>query len=195
MRRLLLLLAVLAAAASAAPAEAARTCAAKGSETETQNRHARLYKIGPRLYACMHATGRRHVLDTNHDDGYVTSSSWSRPRLAGRHAAWVSTYTDVSCKAACPPNYEATRSSIIVHDLRRRRMVQAVSGDFEFVLTDRGALAWLVSREGATELHAAVAGQPQRVVDSGAITGLRAYYSLVLWTREGETRWAMPSAR
>ena len=164
----------------------------KGSETEAQNRHARLYRLGPRLHACMRASGRRFVLDSNHDDGYVTSGGWSRPRLAGRYAAWVSSYTDVSCKADCPTGYEATRSSIVVHDLRRRRTVQIVSGDFEFVLTDRAALAWLVGRDGGVELHAAVPGEGRRVVDTGGITGLRAYHSLVLWARDGERRWAEP---
>ena len=196
MRRLAPLLAVLALAAAAAPApaEAARSCRAKGSATEAQNRHARLYRQGAALIACMRASGRRFVLDRNHDDGYVTSGGWSDPRLGGRYAAWVSSYTDVSCKAACPPGYEATRYSIVVHDLRRRRAVQTVSGNFDFVLTDRGALAWLVGRDGATELHTAVPGRGQRVIDSGGIGSLRAYYSLVLWTREGESRWATPSA-
>ena len=182
---------------AAAPADAAtRSCRAKGSTTEAQNRHARLYKAGPRLYACMRATGRRFVLDSAHDDGYVTSSSWDDPRLGGRYAAWVSTFTDVSCKADCPPSYEATRSSIVVYDLRRRRIAQAVSGDFAFVLTDRGALAWLVARDGATELHTSVPGAGQRTADAGAIEpgSLRAYYSLVLWRRDGEPRWVMPSA-
>lgn len=195
MRRLVPLLAATALAAAAAPADAARPgCRAKGSKTEAQNRHARLYKLGPRLYACVRATGRRLVLDTNYDDGYVTSNSWSRPALGGRYAAWVSTYTDVSCKAACPPGYEATRSSIVVHDLRRRRAVQTVSGDFDFVLTERGALGWLVAREGAVELHTAAPGGAQRVVDSGAIDplSLRAYYSLVLWAKDGARHWAQP---
>lgn len=197
MRRLLPLLAVSAFAVAAAPAEAAkRMCGAKGSVTEAQNRYARLYRTaGGRLVACVKPSGRRVVLDRNYDDGYVTSSSWSRPTLAGRHAAWVSTYTDVSCKAACPPQYEATRSSIVVYDMRRRRSVQTVSGDFDYVLTDRGALAWLVMRDGGAELHTAVAGAGQRVVDAGAISSLRAYYSLVLWTRDGEPRWTVPGAR
>ena len=196
MRRFIPLLAAIAFAAAAAPADAAtRSCRVEGAETEAQNRHARLYRKGGALYACMRASGRRWVLDRNHDDGYVTSGSWSDPRVAGRFAAWVSSYTDVSCKAACPPGYETTRYSIVVHDLRLRRAVQTVSGQFEFVLTDRGALAWLVGRDGSTELHTAVPGRGQRVVDSGPIGSLRAYYSLILWRRGGESRWAMPSAR
>ena len=180
-----------------APAEGAtRSCRVNGSETQAQNRHARLYESRGDLYACLRATGRRFRLEDAYDDGYVTSSSWTSARLGGRFAAWIGTWSDVSCKADCPPGYEVTRSSIVVYDLRRRRIAQTVSGNFPFVLTDRGALAWLVAREGATELHTSVPGSGQRAAAAGAIdpASLRAYHSLVLWRQDGAAHWAMPGA-
>src|SRR5215210_6728240 len=137
--------------AFAGPAGAALkrpTCKLKGSKTIAQNSFARLYERGRNLYGCRRSSGRRVRLATRTDgvdlDSY-TISAYSNVRLAGRFVAWASSVTDVSCKAACPPGYDGTQSSVEVFDMRRRRgrrVAVEPNGAREVAVSGTGRVAW-----------------------------------------------------
>jgi hypothetical protein len=192
---------------AAAPAHAAKhkatpSCAKKGSKTLLRGTGVRVF-TGPatsdgqrvvRLYGCLAADGRKQVLSESADDDYVTSSGFDDVRLAGRYVAWHSFATDVSCKADCPPGYDATRESVIAYDLRRRRTVRhtvlTAYTRASLALTQRGGLAWLSpGTPGPQQLTVADAGG-RRVVDTGAIaaSSVRAEISIVSWVRDGVER-------
>lgn len=175
-----------------------KSCRVAGSTTLAQNSFVRLYSVpnpaGRDLRACLRSNGRHRRLDADSSDDFVTSESWSGPRLAGRYAAWTHTYTDVSCKAACPPGYTGVSQWAVVYDVRRGRQVATRSGAFAFVLTDRGALAWLEPRDGGQVLKALAPGRPEAELDAGAIDpgSLRAYHGLVIYVKDGTRLWAAP---
>jgi hypothetical protein len=177
MRRLLVLLVLagLTVAAAPAPASAAKArCAAKRSHTVAKNRLVRVYFISRngqrRLKGCLRASGRRVLVVKEYDDGYVESGAYRDVRLAGRFVAVVFDATDVSCKAACPPDYEATQTSIVISDIRTRRdrttRTHEVPGSLR--LATAGVAAWLAPIAGGSELHA-YDGTGEPVLDSGAI--------------------------
>ena len=171
----LLVLAGLVTVAAPAPASAAKArCAAKRSHTVVKNRLVRVYSVSRngnrRLRGCLRATGRRVLVVREYDDGYVESGTYRDVRLAGRFVAVVFDATDVSCKAACPPEYEATQTSVVISDIRARRdrttrtHVQAGS----LRLSTAGVAAWLAPVAGGFEVHA-YDGSGEPVLDSGAI--------------------------
>jgi hypothetical protein len=177
MRRLLVLLVLagLTVAAAPAPASAAKArCAAKRSHTVAKNRLVRVYSISRngqrRLKGCLRASGRRVLVVKEYDDGYVESGAYRDVRLAGRFVAVVFDATDVSCKAACPPDYEATQTSIVISDIRARRdrttRTHEVPGSLR--LSTAGVAAWLAPIAGGSELHA-YDGTGEPLLDSGAI--------------------------
>jgi len=180
MTRRLAVVFVAAAAACALPAsaEARARCKVKGSETVASTSLVRLYtrpdrEGGVELRGCWRATGRKLLLAYEYDDGYVTSISYRDLRLNGRFVAFVSEATDVSCKAMCPPDYNPTRTSMEVTDLRSRRS-RAVSTSpslGSLKVSRAGVAAW---QEGSELLVLDGAGSG-RVVDTGAIedVGLR----------------------
>lgn len=183
---------------SAAPPprlKARHSCATKGSRAVAQSQAARLFtvtRVGTaRLYGCLTAVGRRVQLAEAGDiDDLYSSTAFEDVRLAGRYAAWYGTTTDVSCKASCPPDYQATLGRVHVFDLRRRRSVRAVRGTVDgrgLVLTDGGAVAWL---SGNRLLAADRSGG--RTLDTGTIadSSLRVDGSIVSWVRDGIERFA-----
>ena len=182
MRLLLLIAGLLVLAPGAGAAERPRC--GKGGKTVASNGSARVYEQGSRLKVCRKADRRREVLARRFDDGYVESADYARVVLAGAHVGWVETYTDVSCKAACPPDYEPTRTWVNVHDVatgdERLARVGTVS---ELVLTRTGGAAWI---EGDTLSALDAAGE--RVLDTGAVAGLEASRSRVSWLNAGELR-------
>jgi len=213
---IVLLVLSLAAASPVSPASAAKqkakpSCAKKGSKTLRRGSGVRVFTAAARsdgekvvrLYGCLSANGRKQVLSERSDDGYVTGSGFDDVRLAGRYVGWHSFATDVSCKADCPPNYNAKRESVIVYDLRRRRIAvrSVLSGATgaslgytraSLVLTQRGGLAWLSpGTPGPQQLNVADGGG-RRVLDTGAIaaSSLRAEISIVSWIRDGVERFA-----
>ena len=186
-----------ASSADAAKRKATPSCAKKGSKTVLRAPGVRVFTlpgrgdVQERLYGCLAADGRKQLLTESADDGYVTSSGFDDVRLAGHHVAWHSHATDVSCKADCPPGYNATSQSVIAYDLRRRRVARRsiVAGytDSSLALTQRGGLAWL---SGTQLLAADRAGT--RVLDTGTIapSSVRAEISIVSWVRDGIERFA-----
>jgi hypothetical protein len=203
MRRLLVLLVLagLAVAAAPVPAGAAKArCAAKRSHTVAKNRLVRVYSISRngqrRLKGCLRASGRRVLVVKEYDDGYVESGAYRDVRLAGRFVAVVFDATDVSCKAACPPDYEATQTSIVISDIRARRdrttRTHEVPGSLR--LSTAGVAAWLAPIAGGSELHA-YDGTGEPVLDSGAIdpasvalAGLRLSWANAGLARSAELR-------
>jgi hypothetical protein len=178
-RRLLALivLAGLVAFAAPAPANAAgkkARCAAKRSHTVAKNRLVRVYSVSRhgnrRLTGCLRATGRKLLVVREYDDGYVESGAFRDVRLAGRFVAVVFDATDISCKAACPPDYEPTLTSVVISDIRKRRdrttRTDAQAGSLR--LSTAGVAAWLAPIEGGVELRG-YDGAGENVLDSGAI--------------------------
>ena len=170
---------------SLAPAaEARRPPCSKGGETIAANRIVRVFENGSRLVACTKADRDRDVLARRFDDDYVTSSDYSHVRLAGSFVAWVQTNTDVSCKAACPPDYEPTRTHVTIRDAatddERSTSVATVS---ELVLTRTGSAAWI--DDSAVR---ALDDAGERTLDTGDVSALEASRSRVTWLNAGEVR-------
>ncbi|HEX8102637.1 MAG TPA: hypothetical protein VF533_08505 [Solirubrobacteraceae bacterium] len=197
----LAVIAVIAVAAVAAtPASAAkRTCKAKHSSTIAQNRSVRVYEVakddGSTLYGCRKSNGRKYKLDTASDDGFTESDTYDRVRLNGTQVAWVSTLTDQSCKADCPPGFDPTTVRIGVADVKARtsRSVPAEPVGDALVVTTTGAVAWAAGPgAGVTEIHASIRGAEDQVVDTGAIdaASLGVELTIISWTRDGVERFA-----
>jgi hypothetical protein len=148
-----------------------------------------------RLYACRRSNGHAVRLATRTDE-FEASSDYSNVRLAGRFVAWVSSDTDLSCKAQCPPGYVATRTAIQVFDVRsrRRRTVDASPSGKALVLSRNGGVAWATqaSGGGATEVRGSVRAGDDRLLDSGAIepASLGIEITIVSWIRDGAERFA-----
>jgi hypothetical protein len=171
-------------------------CAKKGSKTVVSTHSVRVYSVanrddGRNLYGCLRSNDRRQLLTRSFDDGYVTSAGYGHVRVAGRFVAWDESYTDDSCKADCPPDYEVTTYTVSVRDLKRRK-TQAVDGkvDGRLVVTAGGAIAW-TQNDGSEVVVDAYDGGGARELDRGAEVGLRSLRlkgSTVSWTNGGESR-------
>ena len=117
----------------AEPASAKRArCSAKASKTVAKNHLVRLFSVrngegGRTLYGCSRASGRKTTVAKGYDDMYVLSGAYRDTRLAGRFAAVAFDATDIGCKAACPPDYDPTTTTVAVVDVRARRRRTAVS--------------------------------------------------------------------
>ena len=95
-------------------------------------------------------------------------------RLKGYYVAYGATFTDVSCKADCPPDHQDRVRTIEVYNVRTRRARTVQDGaplGGALVLSSRGGVAW-ASRSTATgpvEMRASARAGDNRVIDSGAI--------------------------
>jgi hypothetical protein len=192
-------------AAGAAPAQGATkpkpTCKRSNSTTVAQNSAVRVftrpdrdgYAQGTDLLACWRRTGRVRELAYAFDDDYVSSAQFALVRLRGGFVAFYTQTFDISCKAACPPDWEATRRHLNVVDVRRGtgHDVRVAERPARLLLDGRGAIAWpRPLTAGAVEVRV-VDGAGERAVDSGAI----APRSLALtaggrlsWLRDGVAR-------
>jgi len=172
----------------AAPAPAAvktkpkPTCKRSHSTTVAENRDARVFTRpgndgghteGTNLLACFRKTGRVRLLDYAFDDDYVSSNAFALVRLRGQFAAFFSESTDISCKASCPPGYEATIRGLHLVDVRYGRgfsvkVAERPAGN-RLLLDARGAMAW-PRRLPANQVEVRVADAAgEHAVDSGAI--------------------------
>jgi hypothetical protein len=161
--------------------EAAAThgkCQQRGT-TVAKNEVARLFWRGGTLYSCLWSANRAEEIASDYDDGgYTFSYGWSGARLAGRYVAWLEWETDISCKAACPPDYDSTTYRVNVIDLRTEESewTGGLPAGSTLRVNRRGAAAWLESLGGGQrEVHAWDA-DGHRVLDTGVIP--RASYSL-----------------
>jgi hypothetical protein len=182
--------AVLVAVAPSA-AEAA-TCRAKASRTVKANELVRVYRVRSTLYACLRATGRRSAIASRYDD-YTAyeAGSYRDVALAGRYVGYVTTFTDLSCKAACPPDYQATTFRVHVREVGSRRhrslLRNPVRGTLRVSAT--GAIAWLERQPNGTAVHT-LDGRGAHLLDAGAVPdgSPRIEGSTLHWVRDGQPR-------
>ena len=164
-------------------------CAQRGSETIASNDVARVFERRGFVFACLRATGRRRALAGPYDDDTVTSEEWSDLVLNDSFVSWQRTHTDVSCKAACPPDYDATSEWIEAMDLRTGSRRQVFYGGTlsAHAVSRTGGLAFLVDRRVLWVAD----GGGKRVVDTTDIppASLQMEGSTLTWrTAAGETR-------
>ena len=186
-----LLAAAVHAPVSAAAARPDRCFAAKG-RTVALNTQARLFTRGTGasgvLYGCRRAR-KPERLARNHDDGYVESGHFSKPTVAGPYAAFGYSDTDVSCKAACPPDYDATIESLIVVDVRTMKSAYVTGyGGGDWVLTATGAVAWMTGAAGSERIvMARHRGETRELARGNGIddASLQASRSRVTWLQDG----------
>jgi hypothetical protein len=186
--RAVLLTAALLLLVPAASAQAKPSCSVKHSKTVASNSSARVFTVrshrddyGDILYGCLKSTGKRTRLAEDYDDNYVSSSSFDKVALNGRFAVWQYVASDVSCKADCPPDYQPTRYTVQVGDLRVRK-VKAYDGQAKdtVLVTRAGTPAWLQDGVGGVEVHAGA-----QVLDTGVIDGLALTGNVLSWTNAG----------
>lgn len=196
----LVLAALVSAAVAVPPASGAKkTCKAKRSSTIAKNGSVRVYEVktdeGSTMYGCRKANGRKYRLDNASDDGFVQSDGYDRVRVNGSHVAWVSTITDQSCKADCPPDFDQKVVRIGVADVKARTTRSLVAepvGD-ALVVTQTGAVAWAASPSaGVTEIRASIRGTEDQLIDTGAIdpASLAVELTIISWIRDGAERFA-----
>ena len=202
---LVIAFAALIAAMSAPLAQAAKrapSCSKAGSKTVVKNRLVRVYTVkrssATGLYSCRRSTGRRVRLATAFDENVDPYGAvlFNSVRLRGNYVAWATSVTDASCKASCPPGYQATKESIRLYNVRSRgrRTVDGYPLFRALVLSERGGVAW-ASRDGDTgpvEIRASARSGDNRMLDSGNIDpgSLAIEVTIISWTRDGLERFA-----
>jgi hypothetical protein len=202
-RSALVAVCLLGAVALHAPADAAaarkakRQCPRADTKTVARNDVVRLFerKSGGnrRLYACLRRTQRTKRVVSSYDDGLYVSADYSNVRLAGYFVAWSYERTDVSCKADCPPGYNATHRSIGLYNLRSRG-ARDIFGSVEqraLVLTSSGVLAWARrASDGQIEVITRSRAGKQALLDRGAIppSSLKLRDSTLVWANGGVER-------
>jgi hypothetical protein len=158
--RLLAVVSVLAlSAAIVAPAQGAKhraSCARAKTHTVAKDGQARVFtrsnqgsaQWDKRLFGCLRSRDKVVRLSEAYDDGYVTSYGFNDVRLAGRFVAWSAFSSDQSCKADCPPGFEANKYGVAVRDLRRAKTRRAKTSTTPGVVlvSKRGVLVWTVGR-------------------------------------------------
>lgn len=195
--------------APAAVADAAQSqqrtpsCKRAKSRTVAQNGHVRLFtRRDPNglpgendLFGCWKRTGRVRLLASAYDDEYVSYARFGLVRLRGRFAAFHSESYDISCKAACPPDYEPRRRFVTVADVRtgRERAVRVAArpAGNRLLLDAGGAIAWPVWLPANQVEVRVLDAAGERAVDSGAIhpESLRLTSGGRLrWVRDGVAR-------
>jgi len=173
-------------------ASRAAGCSPKGSKTVAKNGVARVFVSANRgrLYGCVGRVGRPLLLAKQEaDSGDYTSESFDHVELAGRYAAWRSTHTDVSCKADCPPGYNATSVYVNAADLKRRRTRAIATAVTSLAVSRRGAVAWTRPSGGGFELRLSVRRSEDRLVDSGGIDTVGFHDSILAWKNAGQRTW------
>ena len=150
---------LLAVLAFAPPAQAGSTpsCSVKGSTTVAKNRAVRVYTLPSRrgdetqrLYGCTLSDGRKLLLDRASDDFVSTSVEFRQVDLTGRYVTWEHVVTDFSCHGACPPEYDQTKESVRLANLRlrTRKSVAGTPRDGTLAITSRGVASWLDAATG-----------------------------------------------
>ena len=192
--------------APVAPAKQRATCQRAHSRTIAQNREVRVYKVKrssvTTLYACRRFSGRHAqlarafpLLGSDDDQEIYSAASFDRVRLRTLYVAWASTFTDASCKAACPPGYDGTSESIKVYNVRRRRE-RTVTGfplGKALVLSKFGGVAWASrTSTGQVEIRGSARSGDNRVFDSGDVdpSSLAIEITIISWTRGGQEQFA-----
>jgi hypothetical protein len=146
-----------------------------------------------RLYACVKASRARLRLASLPDDiGQYVSGMFSGVVLRGHFVAWAAHSSEFSCKAACPPDYDQTSTSVVLANLatRRTRTLGAADDLGAIVVSAAGVAAWTEPHgDGTTDVHAMwIAGA--KLLDTGAVDAgsLNVERRTVTWTVAGERR-------
>jgi hypothetical protein len=128
---------------------------------------------GTDLMGCWKRTNRVQQLDYAYDDDYVSASAFDLVRLSGRFVAFHTEAYDVSCKAACPPDFVATHHVLSVVDLRSGRTATVASdarpAGGRLLADTHGAIAWTHWLPANQVELRAFDGDGEHVVDSGPI--------------------------
>jgi hypothetical protein len=183
-----LLLAVGAPSASAAGAACKPP---KGAKVQAANGQARVYVKGSGLFGCLRSSGKTTRVAKNYDDDFVQSGSFDRVRLAGPFVAFSFTAIDVSCKADCPPDYDSSKESVHIYDLRTGKGRSFEVDATAFDISPKGALAWTAVSETAgwdlllVQAGSTTAGQ----LDTGPVSLYGFRGTALLWTNGNNGRW------
>ena len=192
-----LAIALLVALAAAAPAGATHSrgkCKGRG-DTIVKNDSGRVYEREQdtevkQLFGCLWSADRELELETAAGDGFTTFEDYGNVLLRGHFVAWVFTREDISCKADCPPNYDATQEYLNVYNLKAR------DGDFEtsdplsgsLRLNSTGAAAWLTSAGSGNSEVNVWDGSGWRSLGSGQISRFKLHGRRLTWLDGAEQR-------
>ena len=172
-----------------AAASAAASCNRQGSATVAENRLARVYSTqAGDLVGCLRSTGKKVVLLKGTDDIYY-NGEFSLVQLAGRYVGFYAEVTDTSCKAACPPDYDAVSETVRVADLRARtsRSIPAIAG--ELAINSSGMIAWTQAGTVGPELRLSRGGVENDTVASGDVDLVALTGRYLLWRSAGDNQW------
>jgi hypothetical protein len=182
-----------------------KPCTRKGSHTIVATKSVRVYRVENSdgnfdLYGCLRSDGKRQKLQHGYDDMIETSGTFDRVHVAGHYVAWQFTAYDVSCKTACPPDYNSTVVTLRVRDLKKRKTVNVrgeVASGGRLVLTTGGAIAWTQQGVGSAVAVLAYDGTGRRQLDSGQVPPGSLYLSgrIAHWTNAGAPKQASLSPR
>ena len=201
----LVVLAASVAPAVAAPAKRKPTCKRSLSRTVAENTQIRVftrpddnggYTPGTGLFGCSKRSGRVRPLALAFDDEYISSASFGLVRIRGRFVAFYTEHFDISCKAACPPDYESTRRFVNLVDVRRGTgfdvEVAARPAGNRLLVDAGGAIAWAQALPAAGLVEVRVSDAAgERALDSGAIAPASVALTaggLLSWTNAGAAR-------
>jgi hypothetical protein len=188
-------LAVLGLSLAAAPASATHSrgkCKARGT-TIAKNDLGRVYEREQdaevkSLWGCLWSVNRPIELEVAAGDDFTTFESYDDVILRGRFVAWTFVHEDISCKADCPPGYDATTEYVKTFDLRTRDddLETTDPADGSLRLNTRGSLAWLtLAGSGNHDVHA-WDRNGHRTLDTGPITRFRLRGKTLSWVNGGD---------
>jgi hypothetical protein len=178
-------------ALGAAPASATHSrgkCKAKGT-TVAKNDSARVYEreeeaeVRTTLYGCLWSKNRPVKLQSASGSDPFTFEEYGQVRLRGHFVTWEFTSTDGTCKAACPPNYDATQEFVNVFNLKTRRGDYETSNatDGSLRLNSTGAAAWLSPADGSNTAVNSWDGDGFRTIETGSIRRWRLRGRTLSW--------------
>jgi hypothetical protein len=174
-------------AASPAAATHSRGKCRQGGTTLAKNDSGRVFEretgLGANLYGCLWSRNKAVLMEVAEGDDFTTFERYYDLLLRGRYVAWVFEHEDVSCKAACPPGYDATTHLVKVFDLQAHseeaQLAEPATGTLR--LNTAGAAAWLQAAEGGNRDVHAWDRDGHRVLDSGAIRRYRLRGPTLSW--------------
>lgn len=184
---------LLALAATSADATHSRgKCKARGT-TIAKNDTGRVYEREEEaevrsLWGCTWSRNRPFQMEVAEGDDFTTFESYDNVILRGRFVAWVFTHEDISCKADCPPNYDATTEYVRTYDMRTGADAEETSDPEagKLRLNSSGSLAWLtLAGDGNRDVHAWDAAG-HRTLDSGLIGKFRLRGRTLSWVNGGD---------
>jgi hypothetical protein len=166
-------------------------CKARG-DTIAKNDTGRVYETSngdaTTLWGCTWSRNRPFEMEMAAGDDFVTFESYDDVMLRGRFVAWTFTREDVSCKADCPPGYDATTEYVRTFDMRtgdeNSETSDPAAGTLR--LNTRGSLAWLTAAGAGNQDVHAWDGAGHRTLDTGQIGKFRLRGATLSWVNGGD---------